>query len=78
MKAQTVIVPQRSSYERPRENFEHIVGYLDSREAGAMSHSELERELEKRGRKLMRILFGCRTQPAHSISGILKRNVKLR
>jgi hypothetical protein len=45
------------SYEQGRKNFEHIVGYLDSQEASTMSHSELERELEKKGRELMRILL---------------------
>jgi hypothetical protein len=45
------------AYERARENFEHIVGYLGSEEASSMTHSELERELEKKGRELMRILL---------------------
>jgi hypothetical protein len=45
------------AYELARENFEHIVGYLDSEEASLMTHSELERELEKRGRELMRIML---------------------
>ncbi|MBW1993721.1 MAG: ISKra4 family transposase [Deltaproteobacteria bacterium] len=44
-------------YDQGRENFEHIVRYLDSEEASSMSHSDLERELEKRGRELMRILL---------------------
>jgi hypothetical protein len=45
------------AYERPRENFEHIVGYLSSKEASSMTHSELERELDKKGRELMRLLL---------------------
>jgi len=45
------------AYEQARENFEHIVGYLDSEEASSMTHSELERELEKSGRELMRIML---------------------
>jgi len=43
-----------AAYDQARESFEHIVGYLDSAEANTMTHSELERELEKRGRELMR------------------------
>jgi len=37
------------SYDQARQEFEHIVDYLDSEETSAMTHSELERELEKRG-----------------------------
>jgi len=86
MKAQTVTAPRQSSYERPRENFEHIVGYLDSREASAMSHSELERELEKRGRELMRILLqehldnrgpGQCDQPVQGVDGVERPRVRL-
>jgi len=50
-----------SSFERPynqgRQQFENIVNVLDSKEGRSMNHSELERELEKRGRELMRILL---------------------
>ena len=45
------------AYSQARENFEQIVGYLDSKEASGMTHSELERELEKKGRELMRKRF---------------------
>ncbi|MFH1008877.1 MAG: ISKra4 family transposase [Candidatus Latescibacterota bacterium] len=45
------------AYEQSREEFEHIVGFLDSTEASSMTHSELEREIEKRGRELMRKLL---------------------
>ncbi len=45
------------SYDQARQEFEHIVDYLDSRETSAMTHSELERELEKKGRELMRKLL---------------------
>ena len=44
----------KQAHGRSRENFEQLVGYLDSVEASLMTHSELERELEKRGRELMR------------------------
>lgn len=40
-----------------REDFEKIVDDLDAVEAASMSHSDLERELEKRGRELMRQLL---------------------
>lgn len=45
------------SYDRARQKFEHIVGYLDSKEVSGMTHSELERELENKGRELMRMLL---------------------
>ena len=45
------------AYEQARENFEDIVGYLDSEEASCMTESELERQLEKKGRELMRIML---------------------
>jgi len=44
-------------YDQGRQCFENIVEYLDSGETCLMSHSELERELEKKGRELMRILL---------------------
>ena len=57
MNALTALSPLEQAYDQARENFEHIVGYLDSEEASFMTHSELERELEKRGRELMRIML---------------------
>ena len=45
------------SYEQAREEFEHIVDYLNAKETSAMTHSELERALEKKGRELMRKLL---------------------
>ena len=44
-------------YEQGRQYLENLVTYLDSSETCSMSHSELERELEKEGRELMRILL---------------------
>ena len=41
-------------YEQSRQDFEEIVGRLDSEEVRSMTHSEIERKLEKRGRELMR------------------------
>ncbi len=46
-----------AAYDQARQSFEHMVGYLDSAEANTMTHSDLERELEKRGRELMRQLL---------------------
>jgi len=45
------------AYGQARQSFEDIVGYLDSKETSGMTHSELERELEKKGRELMRALL---------------------
>ena len=45
------------AYSQARQKFEDIVGYLDSKETSEMTHSELERELEKKGRELMRTLL---------------------
>ncbi|MFZ0240090.1 MAG: ISKra4 family transposase, partial [Desulfobacterales bacterium] len=47
----------QSCYDQAREEFENIIGHLDSKEASAMTHSELERELKKKGRELMRLLL---------------------
>ncbi len=44
-------------YSQGRQSFEHIVEYLDSEGSCSMTHSELERELEKKGRELMRVLL---------------------
>jgi len=57
MNALAELSPLEPVYDQARENFEHIVGYLDSEDASSMTHSELERELEKKGRELMRILL---------------------
>jgi len=57
MNALAEVSPLEPVYDQARKNFEHIVGYLDSEEASSMTHSELERELEKKGRELMRILL---------------------
>jgi len=57
MNALAELSPLERAYDQARENFERIVGYLDSGEASSMTHSELERELEKKGRELMRTLL---------------------
>ena len=62
MNALATLSPLEQAYDQARENFEHIVGYLDSDEASSMTHSELERELEKKGRELMsRLRRDCRS-----------------
>lgn len=57
MNALAYVPLPEQAYDQARENFEQMVGYLDSVEASSMSHSELERELEKKGRELMRLLL---------------------
>ena len=57
MGAQVAVSPREELYERGREDFERMLDYLGSGEASRMTHSELERELEKRSRELMRILL---------------------
>jgi len=48
---------EKQDYVQARQNFEQMVDDLDSGEASSMSHSDLERELEKRSRELMRQLL---------------------
>jgi exonuclease VII small subunit len=57
MTALAELSPLEQSYDQARQEFENIVGHLDSKEASGMTHSELERELEKKGRELMRMLL---------------------
>jgi hypothetical protein len=57
MNALRRISPLERDYEQALQKFDHILGYLDCPEAFTMSHSELERELEKQGRELMRVLL---------------------
>ncbi len=57
MSALSAVSLQERAYELARQDFEQIVEQLDSKEACSMTHSELERELEKRGRELMRKLL---------------------
>jgi hypothetical protein len=51
-------LPLERFYERSRESFEDIVRYADSEEAVCMSHSELERELEKDPEEVIEEAFG--------------------
>lgn len=58
MGAAAVLAPASPApFAQAGEGFERLVQYLGSDEAHAMKHSELERELEKQGRELMRQLL---------------------
>jgi exonuclease VII small subunit len=57
MNALAVMSSQERLYEQARQEFEDIVSHMDSEEVQSMTHSELERELEKKGRELMRKLL---------------------
>jgi len=75
------------SYDQARQGFEHIVTYLDSKETSGMTHSELERELEKKGRELMRMLLQehldnrgpgqCDDPPVEGADGVVRSCVRL-
>ena len=45
------------SYDNSRYNLEDIIQFMDAKEAASMTHSELERALEKKGRELMRTIL---------------------
>ena len=86
MNALAKLSPLEPVYDQARNSFEHIVGYLDSEEASLMTHSDLERELEKKGRELMRILLqehldnrspGQCEQPVTDSDGIDRSRVRL-
>lgn len=57
MNALAVLSSQERFYEQSRQEFEEIVRHLDSDEARSMTHSDLEREIEKKSRELMRKLL---------------------
>ncbi|GEM_PF-4066764 len=88
MNALATLSPLEQAYDQARENFEHIVGYLDSDEASSMTHGELERELEKKGRELMSRKAGLQehlnnrspgqcNQPVKGTDGIDRSQVRL-
>lgn len=56
MQALAVVQPQ-DRYAEAREKFESIVRDLESKEAWEMTHSDLERDLEKKGQDLLRALL---------------------
>ena len=57
MKGSAALSLRERLYEQSWGEFEQIVSALDSEEVRDMTHSELERELEKKGWELMRILL---------------------
>lgn len=74
------------SYGQGRQYFEMIVSFLESNEGAQMDLSELERELEKKGRELMRRLLqehldsrspGRCDAPVHGADGIDRPRVRL-
>ncbi len=87
MTAQARLSSLEQSYDQARQEFEHIVDYLDSRETSAMTHSELERALEKKGRELMRKLLQehldnrspgqCDDPPVEGADGVVRSRVRL-
>jgi hypothetical protein len=86
MRAAIALLSMERSYEQGRQCFEHIVDFLGSGEACSMTHSNLERELEKRGRELMRILLqehldsrgpGRCVQPVCGADGVERPRVRL-
>ena len=54
MKSLARLSSRERFYEQSRQEFEEIVGRLDSEEVRSMTHSEIERKLEQMGRELMR------------------------
>ena len=52
MNALAVLSSQERLYEESREEFEEIVRSLDSDEVRSMTHSDLERQLEKKSREI--------------------------
>jgi exonuclease VII small subunit len=86
MNALAVLSSRERFYEQSRQEFERIVRRLDSEEVRSMTHSELERELEKKGRELMRKLLqehleargpGECPQPVRGADGMKHSRVRL-
>lgn len=55
--ALSLAVVVEEPFAEGREKFEGLVAYLESGEARELTHSDLERELEVRGRELLRSLY---------------------
>jgi hypothetical protein len=86
MNALAMLSSRERFYEQSRQEFEAIVIGLDSQEARSMTHSDLEREMEKKGRELMRKLLqehlesrgpGKSAQPARSADGVDRSHIRL-
>jgi len=85
MNALAVLSSRERFYEESRQEFESIIGFLDSEEAQMKSHSDIERALEKRGRELMRKLLqehleargpGESAQPVKGSDGVERTRVR--
>jgi hypothetical protein len=81
-----LLAPEPDAFAEPRAEFEGIESFLKSQEAHEMSHSDLERELEKRGRELMRQLLqshlevrgpGKTAEPVKGSDGVERRRERL-
>jgi len=86
MNALAMLSSRERSYGQSRQEFEEIVGRLDSEEVRSMTHSEIERELEKMGRELMRNLLqehlesrdpGESAQPIEGADGVKRPRARL-
>ena len=86
MNALATLPSRERFYEESRQEFETIIGYLDSEEAQMKSHSDIERELEKRSRELMRKMLqeyldsrgpGEAAQPVQGADGVKRPRVRL-
>src|SRR4030042_5981554 len=86
MNALAILSCQERLYEQSRQEFEGIVRRLDSEEVRSMTHSDLERNLEKMGRELMRKLLqehlqsrghGESAQPVKGSDGVDRPRVRL-
>jgi hypothetical protein len=86
MNAAVALSSPERFYDQSRQAFEDIVRSLSSEEARSMTHSELERDLEKKGRELMRKLLqehlqtrgpGQCAQPVRDADGVERTRVRL-
>jgi len=86
MNALAVLSCRERFYDQTRQEFEHIIRRMDSKEVSSMTHSELERELEKKGRELMRTLLeehlesrspGECAQPVRGCDGVERPRMRL-
>ncbi len=86
MNAAVALSSPERFYDQSRQAFEDIVKSLSSGEVRSMTHSELERDLEKKGRELMRKLLqehlqtrgpGQCAQPVRDADGVERTRVRL-
>jgi hypothetical protein len=86
MNALAVLSSRECCYAQSRQEFEDVIRHLDSEELRLKTHSELERELEKMGRELMRKLLqehlesrgpGQCAQPVKGSDGVERPRVRL-